>query len=165
MRTYISDTLARQIILKSNSKIIFASHWFVHSPSPWESLLYDIHCRFICWNTLLWNIIISTNAIPTTNVYPKGQMDICYVLGLLQQKGITPLDTIPCSLLQPYAVMLRSGGNNTMYVSCLQEVQTFCFQASYLCFSSPASFSWNRQVEHLLVQESQTKGPLIPTAS
>lgn len=80
------------------------------------------------------------------------------MLGLLQQKGITPLDILLYSLPQPYAIMLRSGGNNTMYVSWSREAQTFSFQVPHLCFSSPASFSGHRLVEQLLVQESKPVG-------
>lgn len=85
-------------------------------------------------------------------------MEVCYTLGLLQQKAITPLDILPYSLPQPYAIMLRSGGNNTINVNWSQEAQTSYFQAPHLYFSSLASFSRHRQVEQLLVQESKPAG-------
>lgn len=65
-------------------------------------------------------------------------MEVCLVLGLLQQKGITSLDIIPYFLPQPYTIMLRSGASNTIKVSWSQKAQVFCFQTPHLCFSSPA---------------------------
>lgn len=91
-----------------------------------------IYIQVYLLNFFLWNPVTSINIIPTTNVYPKGQMKVCYVLGLLQQEAVTSLDILPYSLPRPYASCSGQGeitpwmlpGSNRLFVP---RIQIFVF--------------------------------------
>lgn len=114
-----------------------------------------INCRFICWNTFLWNLVTSTNIIPTTNVYPKDQRKVC---AWIVAEG--SCDTLPYSLPWPYAIMFRSGGNNTMHATCSHRlfvswIHIFVF---HLLQHIQGIDRWN-----MLLKESKTVGwPIWP---